>query len=211
MDDKKLKQAAGALKIWIDENRGKHQQALTLLRKDGERNREARDAMYTARVRLAFQVPLYRALRAASQQNQSVIGGEKGAQLYLRRFRSLQEAMEKAVAYPNSCTKRELFGDGFLQFPMLVPDAGLAPLQWQFQTVEKLLNDVHEASVAGQRERLQRAQRAEDARKAFLASLTPVQWTILAAALETAKANGHHAISIHGRDVAQPDWSQYPS
>jgi hypothetical protein len=204
MDDKKLKQAAAALKIWIDENRGKHQQALKLLRKDGERNREAREAMYTARVRLAFQVPLYRALRAASQQNQSVIGGEKGAQLYLRRFRSLRETMEKAVAYPNSFTKKELFGDGFLQFPMLVPDAGLAPLQWQFQTVEKLLNDAHEASLAGQRERLQRARHAESARKAFLDSLTPVQRTVLSAALEAAKANGHYAISIDARDLGSP-------
>jgi hypothetical protein len=204
MEDKKLKQAAAALKIWIDENRGKHWQALKLLHRDGSRNREARDLMYTARIRLAFQVPLYRALRAASQQNQSVIGGEKGAQLYLRRFRSLQEAMEKAVVYPNSFAKKELFGDGFLQFPMLVPDERMAPLQWQFRTVEELLNDVHEASVAGQRERLQRAHRAEDARKAFLASLTPVQRTVLTAALETAKANGYHAISIDARDLMPP-------
>jgi hypothetical protein len=204
MDDKKLKQAAGALKVWIGENRGKYQLALKLLRADGERNREARAAMYTARVRLAFQVPLYRALLAASQQNQAVIGGEKGAKAYLRRFRSLREAMDRAVSYPNSHSKKELFGDGFLKFPMLVPDEQQAPLQWQFRTVEDLLNDIYEETQAGQRMRNQRARHAESARKAFLDSLTPVQRTVLSAALDAAKANGHYAISIDARDLGSP-------
>jgi hypothetical protein len=205
MDTTKLKQAAGALKTWIDENRGKHQQALKLLRSNGERNREARAVMYTARLRLGFQVPLYRALLAASQQNQAVIGGEKGAKLYLRRFHSLQQdIMQRAAAYPNSFTTKEIFGDGFLKFPMLVPDENLAPVQWHFRTVEDLLNDVYEATQAGQRQLIQRARHAESARKAFLGSLTPVQRSVLSAALEAAKATGHYAISIDARDLGSP-------
>jgi hypothetical protein len=202
MDTKKLKQAAGALRIWIDENRSKHRQALKGYRENGRyRGRDAHEALQVARARLEYLVPLYRGLLAASQQSQTVAGGEKGAKVYLRRFRALQTIMEKVVLYPNHGFEAKYFGDDLLNYPLLVPDERAAPGEWQFRKISELLADVRAELEAKRQAQLSLARNAESARKAFLHSLTQEQRVLLNAALETAKAKGTHAIYIDARDL----------
>ncbi|KVP17023.1 hypothetical protein [Burkholderia ubonensis] len=202
MDMMKLKQAAAALRIWIDENRSTHRRALKDYRENGRyRAHMAHETMLMSRARLEYLVPMYRALLAASQQSQTVPGGEKGAQAYLRRFLAFQQTMLKAVLYPHSGKLEQLFGDGLLTYPLLVPDERVAPYAWQFRTINDLLEEVRAEQEAARQAQLKRARKAEDARKGFLASLTPYQVLCLKAALAAAKEKGTHAITIDERDL----------
>jgi hypothetical protein len=200
--DKKLKQAAAALRICIDEHRDAHQRALKAVRKNGSyRDETAHDLVQQTHARLAYLIPMYRALCAAAQQRQSIAGGEKGAQLYLMRFRSMQDKLRQAALYPRHGLTEKLFGDGLLKFPVLVPDPRVTPLEWQFRPIGELLEQVKAELELERRAAIARDNEAMLARRAFVDSLNDGQRILLKQALEAAAAKGTYAVSFHMRDL----------
>ncbi len=163
------------------------------------RDTAAKGQMRVTQTRLAYLVPLLRALHAAAQQ--SVTGGDAGQQLYRRKFHMLRQRMREVLCgYGGG---RELyFGGGIADLEVLIPQPELQMAAWPARRIGDLLEDVTAELSAERRERLAVQQKAEDARKAFIKGLTAEQRRLLADALAAAKLKGHHAVSFDQRDLA---------
>ncbi|KWA84119.1 hypothetical protein WL29_22400 [Burkholderia ubonensis] len=157
-----------------------------------------RDQVLQTQGRLSYLVPLYRALIAAVQQQKD----GKGAQLYVKRFDALRGLLRKVgnVTLPGT-TYHTYLGDDVLELQLPVPAECHSAVCWKFQSISELLDEVKAQLKAEQQAAHQRARAAEDARKGFLASLTPYQVLCLKHALEAAKEKGTYAITIDERDL----------
>ncbi len=162
------------------------------------RDTSAKDRMKVAQTRLAYLVPLLRALHSVAQQ--SVTGGDAGQLLYRRKFHMLRQRMREVLSgYGGG---RELyFGDGIADLEVLVPQPEQGVATWPARRIGDLLDDVAAELSTERRERLAVQQKAEDARKAFIKGLTAEQRRLLADALAAAKLKGHHAVSFDHRDL----------
>lgn len=180
-------------------------QCITALRIDyrertaGLTGREIRRANVAqiSQARLSFLVPLYEALNAMAQQSGTFC--LKGEQLYTKKFEALLALIRKGRFYDFAPDREKYFGDGLEELELPVPVAGVPAEQWSTAQIGELLEQVHQAVEAERQAEVRRGLNAEDARKAFLRSLSAEQLVLLANAIQLSR--GGHAISLDKRDL----------
>lgn len=149
-----------------------------------------------SRVRLGYLVPLYKALNSAVQQ--AGTGAAGGAKLYTKQFERLGKLIRAEVDYH----REKYFGGDVGRLQLLVPVEGVPVENWLSVTIDEIIAQVEQQMADERNAARQRAMNAEQARKAFVASLNEDQRALLRQALDAALAKGAHGISVDIRDLA---------
>jgi hypothetical protein len=148
-----------------------------------------------SQARLSYLVPLYKALHSAVQQ--AGTGAAGGVKAYTKQFEKLGKLIREHIDYHQD----KYFGGDVGGLSILVPVEGVPVENWLACTIDEVIAQVQQA-VADERDAARRrAMDAEQARKAFLASLNGEQRVLLQHALDAALAKGSHAISVDRRDL----------
>lgn len=148
-----------------------------------------------SQVRLAYLVPLYKALHSAVQQ--AGTGAAGGVKAYTKQFEKLGKLIREHVDHH----QEKYFGGKVGKLQILVPVEGVPVENWLAATIDEVVAQVQQHRKDEREAARQRAMGAEQARKAFLASLNDDQRVLLQHALDAALANGSHAISVDRRDL----------
>lgn len=161
----------------------------------------AHTALVCAQRKLGFLVPLLRALNATAQQ--TVTGGDAGRRLYQKKYDALCYRIRDVLTYGDRVKGglQDMHFGGIEALEVMVPAAGVVPAEWEVVRIDALIQRCIDDLAAERREALKRQMAAEDARKAFLESLTADQRTLLTMALDAAKAKGTHAVFFDKRDL----------
>lgn len=154
-------------------------------------------AVANAHARLAYLVPLYRALHAASQQT----GHATGAQRYIKKFEALKNRMRESLRYEFDGNQERLFGGVAQGIPVLIPVAGVPPQAWRQASIGELFTEVMLQSAAETEDSRRLRREAEALRKRFLASLSDAQCSLLHQAMTAAQATGVYAVSFEVQDL----------
>lgn len=150
-----------------------------------------------SQARLAYLVPMYKAMHAAVQQ--AGTGAAGGVKAYASQFEKLGKLIRDNVEYQH-CHEKLFSGDvGNLQ--ILVPVAGVPVENWRSVTLNEVIGQVQQQIADDRDAARQRAVSAEQARKAFLGSLNEDQRALLRHALDLARTKGSRAILVDIRDL----------
>jgi hypothetical protein len=148
--------------------------------------------------RLSYLVPLYKAMLAVVQQaGTPAQGGVKKYTLHFEKFGALQR---KVMPYPDDFDK--YFDGDVSNLQVLVPVAGVPVESWDAVSISTLTAQMLQQVEDERVKKLNLAQAAETARKAFIQSLNAEQRAALVHALEAAKANRTGAIQLDVRDLS---------
>lgn len=153
------------------------------------------DRIERAKVRLPYLVPLYRDMHAAVQQ--AGTGCTTGATRYAKRF----EALRKLIRDKEPWYGPRYFGDEIESLQVLVPVEGVPVDAWAAASIAEVIADVKRQVAADIEVQRMLGRAAEQARVAFLASLSFEQRALLQSALAAAKARGVHAVTFNDRDL----------
>lgn len=147
-----------------------------------------------SQARLAYLVPIYKAMHAAVQQ--AGTGAAGGVKAYTNQFEKLGKLIRDN--FEHQYHHEKLFGDDVGSLQILVPVAGVPVENWQAITLNDVIGQIHQ-QVADERNAVRlRARTAEQARKAFLASLNDEQRALLRHALDVSRGS---VISVDIRDL----------
>jgi hypothetical protein len=145
--------------------------------------------------RLDYLVPLYKAMNSAVQQ--AGTGAAGGVKAYTTQFQKLGKLIRDEVDYHHE----KFFGGEIRRLQILVPVEGVPVENWLAVTLDEIIAQVQQQVADERNAARQRARNAEQARKAFLASLNDEQRALLRHALDAAQTKGMHAISVDIRDL----------
>lgn len=206
-----MKHVLAALRSQVNQLRDEYCEAL-FYRKYGlhRSSSAAHTTLVCAQRKLGFLVPLLRALNATAQQ--TVTGGDAGRRLYHKKYDALCYRIRDVLTYGYLVQggqhgyrvqggQHDMHFGGIEALEVMVPEVGVAPAEWEVVRIDALIQRCIDGLAAERREALKRQMAAEDARKAFLASLTADQRTLLTVALDAAKAKGTRAVSFDQRDL----------
>lgn len=196
------KTVLAALRLQIKQLQGEYNAAMFRYRRTSLRYCSDWDKFCLAQARLSYLVPLYRHLHALSQQTtaQALLRGR--AWRYQKKFDALREAIRVILAHRSPADLERYFGGRMRQIALLAPDLKQPLASWEVITLGKLI-ELNEAQLSSERQAALRNQdAANQAKQAFLTSLTEAQRTLLQKALSAdAKLRGAPVLVIDAREI----------
>lgn len=196
------KEVLATLRLQIKQLQGEYNAAMFRYRRTSLRYCGDWDKFCVAQARLSYLVPLYRDLHALSQQTtaQALLRGR--AWRYQQKFDALRQRICVTLAHRSPADLERYFGGSMPQIAILVPDLKQLLVSWEVLTLGKLI-ELNVAQFSYERQEALRNQEASNqAKQAFLASLTEAQSTLLQQALSAdAKLRGAPVLVIDAREI----------
>lgn len=163
------------------------------------RNRILREDAARIQATLYWLVPFYRALHAVEQQR--VSGGRRGSEQYAKVWNRLQAFIRTLLDYHVTSAATKALTTTLGDVELLRPDLARPPETWEVVSVFDIVKTAESALSREKARELAKRKRAEQARKAFVLSLTETQVSALQTALRAASDIGRGSVSFDARDL----------
>lgn len=160
-------------------------------------NQITRDEAKQAQKKLLMLVPFERAFTVLSQVDNP---SWKSIAVYVRLYEALLKRIRDSHGF--SYDREDLLSGGVDGLQILIPVENTPFSKWNTQTISEVAASVDAQISIEKKERVKKGRSADRALQKFLSSLTLDQINLLDSAIESAKLDGRHAVSLSERDLA---------